>query len=119
MAVAIAQKAGQSTDIALQPEELGRVRMSLSVIENSVTLTVFADRPETADLLRRHIDLLAQEFRTLGYADISFAFGGEQGGGEGSGPAGHAEELVAEPRETLEEAVTAAAPSGSGLDLRI
>ncbi len=119
MAVAIAQKAGQPTEIALQPEELGRVRMSLSVVENSVTMTVFADRPETADLLRRHIDVLAQEFRTLGYADISFEFGGEGGSGSETGVGDRTEARIAEPIDAREETViTPPSPEG-GLDLRI
>lgn len=93
MAVAITQGAGRPTEIALYPEELGRVRMALTAVENSVSLTVFADRPETVDLLRRHIDVLAQEFRALGYVDIQFQFGG--GGGtehdtENGGSAGPA-----------------------------
>jgi hypothetical protein len=119
MAVAIAQQAGQPTEIALQPEELGRVRMSLSVVENSVTLTVFADRPETSDLLRRHIDVLAQEFRALGYADISFAFGGEHGSGSETGVGGQTEAPIAEPTEAAEDAVIAPPLPGGGLDLRI
>ena len=45
-----------------------------------------ADRPETLDLMRRHIDILAQEFHEIGYGTAEFAFGqnaaenGKQGG---------------------------------------
>jgi len=120
MAVAIAQKAGQPTDIALQPEELGRVRMSLSAAENSVTLTVLADRPETADLMRRHIDILAQEFRMLGYDDITFAFEGQSdSGAPGAGVDERAEAPTTDQHEeTEQDTVIPMMPEGA-LDLRI
>src|SRR5690606_21551545 len=62
-------------EIALNPVELGRVRMELSRTENGVTVSIIADRPETLDLMRRHIDQLAAEFHRLGYTDIAFSFG--------------------------------------------
>ena len=79
IAVAVSGQPGRVTEIALNPEELGRVRMSMSATETTITLHLSADRPETTDLLRRHIDTLAQEFRDLGYDDISFSFQGGQG----------------------------------------
>jgi len=78
IAVAVTGQPGRVTEIALNPEELGRVRMSMSASETTITLHLLAERPETTDLLRRHIDTLAQEFRDLGYNDISFSFQGEQ-----------------------------------------
>ena len=60
--------------IALNPEELGRVRMVLSTTETGVLISIAAERPETLDLMRRHIDQLAEEFRNLGYTDIGFEF---------------------------------------------
>ncbi|SFS19170.1 flagellar hook-length control protein FliK [Yoonia litorea] len=75
VATSIIQAPGGATEIALNPEELGRVKLSLTATEGAVTLSLLAERPETADLLRRHIDVLSQEFRALGYADITFSFG--------------------------------------------
>lgn len=63
-------------DIALNPEELGRVRLALSASEAGMILQVTADRPETLDLMRRNIGQLGQEFQDLGYGDISFSFAG-------------------------------------------
>lgn len=61
---------GASTDapleLALDPPELGRVRMQISEISGVMTLMIQAERPETADLMRRHLDLLAQEFAQAG-----------------------------------------------------
>jgi hypothetical protein len=119
MAVAITQSGGRATEIALNPEELGRVRMSLSAGEASVSLTVFADRPETVDLLRRHIEILAQEFRALGYADIQFTFSsGDQGEGrtaEAARGMGDFTEAADNPDETDPAPVVAE----QGVDLRL
>jgi flagellar hook-length control protein FliK len=65
-------------DITLSPDELGRVRLSVIPSENGIVVNVLAERPETLDLMRRHIDQLAQEFQSLGYDDISFSFSGAE-----------------------------------------
>lgn len=68
-------------EIALDPPELGRVRLSLVEINGAMTLSITAERPETADLMRRHLSLLTEEFTRQGLdalmVDIS---GGGQGG---------------------------------------
>ncbi len=66
-------------DITLSPEELGRVRLSLSLTETGISVSLVAERPETVDLLRRHIDLLGQDFASLGFEDIAFDFNGNEG----------------------------------------
>ena len=75
LAVAVTEQPGKATEIALNPEELGRVRLSMSVVDGAINVSISAERQETSDLLRRHIDTLANEFRDLGYSDISFSFG--------------------------------------------
>lgn len=60
------QEAGSPVELALDPPELGRVRMQVSEIAGVMTLTIHTERPETADLMRRHLDLLAQEFAQAG-----------------------------------------------------
>lgn len=69
--------------MTLDPEELGRIRLTLKGREGCMIVTVHADRAETLDLLRRNIDMLAQDFRDLGYVQTSFSFGG---GSEPSSP---------------------------------
>ena len=61
-------------EITLSPEELGRVRLSVTPSEQGILVNVLAERPETLELMRRHIDQLAQEFQSLGYEDIAFSF---------------------------------------------
>ncbi len=72
--LAIAARPGQATEISLNPEDLGRVRMSMTTVDTTITLNIAAERPETAELLRRHIEILTQEFVALGFEDVSFSF---------------------------------------------
>ena len=81
ISVAMTGQGGRATEIALNPEELGRVRLRMTAVDQSITLHILAERPETNDLLRRHIEVLAQEFRALGYDSIAFSFGGGKDAG--------------------------------------
>jgi flagellar hook-length control protein FliK len=75
-------------ELTLNPEELGRLRMTFTVDGGSMAVAVTAERPETMDLLRRHIDALAQELREIGYEDVRFDFaqgGDARGDGSSSG----------------------------------
>ncbi|MCH5375600.1 MAG: flagellar hook-length control protein FliK [Planctomycetes bacterium] len=126
MASIVAGKPDQPVEIALNPEELGRVRMTLSTSETSVTVQISADRPETVDLMRRHIDQLAVELRRLGYDQVGFEFSGNATGGSNGGNGG-----IARPAPASDEAVASStiveghvsAPSkplaSAGLDLRL
>jgi flagellar hook-length control protein FliK len=86
----MAQAAHRPTEIALSPQELGRVRMSVVTEDGSITVNIIAERPETLDLMRRHIDQLGQTFKSMGYESINFAFGQGADSGEqnGTGPNG-------------------------------
>lgn len=77
IAVALSALSDGQTELRLSPEELGRVRLSLSTSDGMVTLAVQAERPETADLIRRNLDLLAQDFREMGFAGFDFSFGSD------------------------------------------
>jgi hypothetical protein len=123
LAETIAQFPDRPVEVTLSPEELGRVRMSLSTHDGALTMSVLADRPETLDLLRRNIDQLAQDFRDLGFHDLSFSFGDRPGphspehirdeaGGEDD-PDG----LAASP--TRARPMRAAPAADGGLDLRL
>ncbi len=68
----------RQTELQLYPEELGRLRMTLQTTETGVTLMIQADRPETADLLKRHLPVLTSNFAALGFSDIAFSFGQNQ-----------------------------------------
>lgn len=115
-------------EVSLSPEELGRVRLSLHGSESQMTVQIMAERPETLDLLRRHIDLLAAELRQQGFADLTFSFSG--GGAGGAGAALSRAERGAGDDNTGPDAPATghtpdpdgrarAAASGAGLDLRL
>ncbi len=72
--------ANGTVDVTLSPEELGRLTLSLSAQDGALAVTVAADRPETLDLIRRHLDLLQQEARDAGFTGLSFDFGNPKGG---------------------------------------
>lgn len=63
-------------EMTLQPEELGKVRLTLTAAaDGSMMFSVQAERSETMDLLRRHIGDLARELHDLGFENLSFSFG--------------------------------------------
>lgn len=88
---------GGPVEVALQPEELGRVRVTFSPVDGGLQVALSADRPETLDLMRRHVDVLLQDLRQAGYHKLTLDLSGSagrgadgfaQGPGYGSGP-GH------------------------------
>lgn len=117
-------------EIALNPEELGRVRMTLNTAENGMVVTVLAERGETLDLMRRHIDQLAEQFREIGYDDVSFSFGAQSGSADGENAQdgnfnddAAPDRPLAQPDATTDTAQTATAQINltptEGLDLRL
>lgn len=74
----IAQAPSRPVEIALSPMELGNVRLAINISDGGITVNLTAERPETLDLFRRHIDQLGQDLQALGYRDIAFSFA--QGG---------------------------------------
>ena len=120
MAVVVTQLSEGATEIALSPQELGRVRMQVTAIDGAIMLNVTAERPETADLLRRHAETLAQEFRALGFHDIAFSFGdGRTPDRDSASPATNAVATLTD-QAVAEETVPRSRhqPNGS-LDLRM
>lgn len=110
---------GRSVEVTLNPEELGRVRMALNSHDGAISVTITGDRIETLDLMRRHIDVLAQEFRRLGFDHVGFDFrqsgsGGQQPAQSGSslpGPEGEPEASTPPPARRP--------VAVSGLDMRV
>ncbi|MBZ8117525.1 flagellar hook-length control protein FliK [Roseovarius sp. LXJ103] len=84
--IADAVRSGEKPiELTLNPAELGRVRLALAPGDGVMMVTVLADRPETLDLMRRHIDMLAQELRAIGYGSTAFSFGQDSGGSKAGG----------------------------------
>ncbi len=93
LAEAVATGGKRNVDVTLNPRELGHVNMRVMTTDVGVTVTINAERPETEDLMRRHIQDLAREFKEMGFSDISFQFGsdaqaGQSEDGDGNGSAG-------------------------------
>ncbi|WP_175502298.1 flagellar hook-length control protein FliK [Aliiroseovarius crassostreae] len=72
-------------ELTLSPEELGKLRLTFSGDLSAMTIAVNVERPETLDLMRRHIDLLAQEMRDIGYGEVTFSFTQSGAGGKDGG----------------------------------
>lgn len=112
--------AERPVELQLNPEELGRVRISMSITEASVTMTVLAERSETLELMRRHSDLLAQELRQLGYEMISFSFGqhGQEQEKQAENPS--ARSLLAADQPVVSPTINSTpGPVETGLDIRL
>lgn len=74
----------RAVELMLNPAELGRVRISMAPGDGMIVVTVLAECGETLDLMRRHADILAQEFHDLGYGTAEFTFGqGDDGASQG------------------------------------
>lgn len=114
-----AREPGKTVEIALNPEELGRVRMALSPSDAGVTVLITSERPETLELMRRHIEQLSQEFRRLGYEQASFEFNSEGSGSDDSSPkGGHARTDAASATGETQNAMPTRLIQ-TGLDLRL
>ena len=74
------QSPDRPVELILNPEELGRVRLTFTTTDGGIHIAVMAERGETMDLLRRNIDILAQEYRDMGYRDVNFEFTGSGAG---------------------------------------
>lgn len=72
-------------EISLSPEELGRVKLTFQVSETgAMTVVVQAEKPDTAEMMRRNIHLLQDEFASLGYQNSEFQFAGNSNGQQGA-----------------------------------
>ncbi|MEP3347189.1 MAG: flagellar hook-length control protein FliK [Litoreibacter sp.] len=61
-------------EVRLDPEELGRLRIVLGGREGSMNVTVFSERTDVLELLKRNSNLLETHFSDAGYEDASFSF---------------------------------------------
>ena len=122
------QAGNRPIEIALSPVELGRVRMGISKEDGKITINILAERPDTLDLMRRHIDQLGQTFRSMGYEQISFSFGqGEQSGGQADAKQHDTPTSVPGDRPALDTAPAQDSPAiinldrtaTSGVDIRL
>ncbi len=133
VSVQIAEAAGALGDgrieMTLSPEELGQLRLNISTTETSAIVAVSADRIDTLDLIRRHLDDLARDFRALGYQDVSFQLShGDPGPQRGRTDPGNPQATTdapeprapsAQPVAIYRSAPLSAQDADAGLDLRL
>lgn len=60
-------------EITLQPEELGRLKMVLQPGESSMAVAISVERPETLEIIRRHIEELSAQLKELGYLKLDLS----------------------------------------------
>lgn len=64
-----------TVDVALSPEDLGRVRLVMQGSDTGMQVHIQSERQDTLDLLRRNIEQLRQELNQAGFGDVTFNFG--------------------------------------------
>ncbi|MCV6591646.1 MAG: flagellar hook-length control protein FliK [Silicimonas sp.] len=111
-------------EVKLSPEELGRVRMTMSGSDAGLGMNVIvtAERPETLDLIRRNIDLFAADLAEQGFTDLNFSFGGDMTGGEGDDSGGESGQTASSqaPQSVFEARIDSSNVASDGrVDLRL
>ena len=74
----------KGTELALAPEELGRVSLRLepdAANPDRMTILINVERPETLELFRRHAGELADAIKAAGYSGADIGFGQQGQGG--------------------------------------
>ena len=121
MAAAAPRGMQAPVEIALNPEELGQVKMSVTTTDTAVVMTIAAERPETLELMRRNLEQLTNEFRDLGYSDINFVFTGDGSESANNSEGSHDNQTGSSAEQeqvALTEKQTPSATS-SGVDVRV
>lgn len=129
LAQALVAKGERNVEVALNPEELGRVKMRVTTSDTGITVVIQTERPETGDLMRRHINELADEFRRMGFDNVSFEFSGggasdgqasSEGDGQsaaGGSPLAQSDEMAAAPVADI--ATQQLRMGNAGVDMRV
>jgi hypothetical protein len=75
-------------NLTLNPEELGRLRFEMTSTGERVHVSLFVERGETMDLLRRNVDQLLSDLRQSGFGQASLSFGSWSQRGQTKGERG-------------------------------
>ncbi|MDP3194011.1 flagellar hook-length control protein FliK [Tabrizicola sp.] len=126
MTAALSQGADGATELALSPDELGRVSLRLepdSANPDRMVVMITFERPETLDLFRRHAGELAEALRAAGYAGADIGFGQDRSGSSGSEDShGRSDDWGMGQDQPAPDPVLSPAPrlaAGASLDLRL
>jgi len=107
-------KSGGAVEITLSPKELGTVKLIAQPGEAGLTLAILAERPETQELMRKHLDLLQTELRKAGFSALDF--GADRNGSASGGMADKASNGAQKSPEPPEDRL---ATSDPGIDRRL
>ncbi|MDK2775707.1 MAG: flagellar hook-length control protein FliK, partial [Tabrizicola sp.] len=83
LAGVLVETSDKATELALAPEELGRVRLRLeadAANPDRLVILISVERPETLDLFRRHAGDLAAAIKAAGYSGADIGFGQDSQG---------------------------------------
>jgi flagellar hook-length control protein FliK len=80
-------RTGGATELSLYPEELGHLRLTVEGTDGNLRVIIEAARPETADLMRRHVETLRQELRQEGLGSVGVSIGGGEARRDDGSPA--------------------------------
>ncbi|WP_298258961.1 flagellar hook-length control protein FliK [uncultured Litoreibacter sp.] len=116
ISAALKSEGGQSIEIRLDPEELGRVRIVLSGKDGSMNVAIFSEKPEVLDLMRRHSDRLETDFADIGYEGAEFTFQQED---DDSQHSQQSQTGAADIDASQTEMTTSPLPSASGGEARL
>lgn len=94
IAIQISGTRAKEIELRLEPEELGKVRITIQPRDMGLIVILNAERPETLDLLRKNADELLLELNEMEVGDASLQFTGD----------GADESLNDEPTESEEKA---------------
>lgn len=120
ISIALANSDRNKIEIRLDPPELGRVSVSLSLGEEGARAVIAAERAEISDLLRRHGEMLQRDLSDAGFGHVNLEFSDNAGqGGDGDAEPEAAGALDAEPHELTQVSVDLSGPLGGRLDLRL
>lgn len=110
----------QGFEIELWPRELGRVTFQLRPTAEGLLVQISTERPETQDLVRRHLDELSRELRSLGHGSVAFGFNGSGKGSaegwRGRDQGGETAVILADSPEPLDPLPR---QNSAGVDIRI
>ena len=123
--VIVAQRDG-TTEISLNPHELGRVKVTISGDSSDLQVGLIVERPETLELVRCHADLLVRELRDNGVAQSRIDFtaqddasrGGPAQGGADRGGHGSAQRAPSHAGSDRGDALHADTANGSGWPMK-
>ena len=114
----IQRDATDQLNLTLNPEELGRLRFEMTTMGEKLHITVFVERGDTMDLLRRHADHLLNDLRQSGLGQTSLSFGNWSQGGQAK-PDRTTQSEYADPTEASSPTPTFAALRHNAADGRL